>query len=66
MLLQTAIAETAHPFTACVIAGNDRALAFYRKTGAQALETRHGVIGETPITEHVLGWSPAAVRALRR
>ncbi len=52
------------PFTACVIDGNARALAFYRKTGAELLETRADRVGATPVTEHVLGWDGAAVAKL--
>ncbi|KAA9006144.1 GNAT family N-acetyltransferase [Histidinibacterium aquaticum] len=48
------------PFTAVVLAGNDRACAFYEKMGGQLIERRPEHIGHASITDLIYGFEGAA------
>ncbi|WP_149755185.1 N-acetyltransferase [Roseivivax sediminis] len=58
-LLSAALRARPGAFSACMPEGNSRAFAFYRKTGAQLLETRRDRVGTTSMTAHILGWPVA-------
>ncbi len=49
-------AAGAHPFTALLVEGNERACAFYERSGARMLEVRDERIGTVAIRERVYGW----------
>ena len=64
-LLTHALGPDARPFSACVLAANTRACAFYERTGARLLPTRDERIGQTPIRERVYLWrDPTRVRRI--
>ena len=64
-LLTLALGPDARPFSACVLAANTRACAFYERTGARLLLTRDERIGQTPIRERVYLWrDPKSVRRI--
>ncbi|WP_411889358.1 hypothetical protein [Yoonia sp. SDW83-1] len=58
-LLEAAFGPDGRPFTACVLEGNDRACAFYEKSGGQLLMTRDEMVGASQVVERVYGWTAA-------
>jgi ribosomal protein S18 acetylase RimI-like enzyme len=66
-LLREAVAPGGRRFTAFVLEGNDRALRFYRRTGAEEILRRPDEIDGHPIVDVLLGWrDPAAVLDVSR
>lgn len=62
-LFRSVQAEPPLPFSILVLADNLRALSFYRWMGAVLLEERPEHIGDAPIREAVLGWTPTTALA---
>jgi hypothetical protein len=55
-LLRAALGDERRPFTTLVLEGNDRALAFYLRTGAVELFRETADIADHPVVDIALGW----------